>query len=142
MEFAMIQTGWWSILPPIIAIVLALITKEVYSSLFIGLFSGVLIYAFAGGGGIVKAASTAFDMMFSKISGNAYTLPLHSSQLELRRNDEYSLFSVRVRPTFDFKQKILSMGSSIEVVKPESFRKEMREEIEAMMRNYKEEEAP
>jgi Na+/H+ antiporter NhaC len=74
MEFAMIQTGWWSILPPIIAIVLALITKEVYSSLFIGLFSGVLIYAFAGGGGIVKAASTAFDMMFSKISGNAYMI--------------------------------------------------------------------
>ena len=68
------------------------------------------------------------------------SLPLHNSQLELRRNDEYSLFSVRVRPTFDFKQKILSMGSSIEVVKPESFRAEMREEIAAMMGNYREEE--
>ena len=68
------------------------------------------------------------------------SLPLHSSQLELRRNDEYSLFSVRVRPTYDFKQKILSMGRSVEVVKPESFRKELREEIEAMMKNYKEEE--
>ena len=31
----MIETGWLSILPPIIAIVLALITKEVYSSLFL-----------------------------------------------------------------------------------------------------------
>ena len=31
MEFTMIETGWLSILPPIIAIVLALITKEVYA---------------------------------------------------------------------------------------------------------------
>ena len=32
----------WSLLPPIIAIVLALITKEVYLSLFIGIVSGAL----------------------------------------------------------------------------------------------------
>ena len=44
MEFIMIETGWLSILPPMIAIALALLTKEVYSSLFIGLFSGMLIY--------------------------------------------------------------------------------------------------
>jgi len=35
----------WSLLPPIIAIALALITKEVYSSLFIGIFAGGLLYA-------------------------------------------------------------------------------------------------
>ena len=35
--------GWLSILPPIIAIVLALITKEVFSSLLIGIFSGAAI---------------------------------------------------------------------------------------------------
>lgn len=34
-----------SLLPPIIAIALALITKEVYSSLFIGILSGALLYA-------------------------------------------------------------------------------------------------
>ena len=74
MEFAMIETGWLSLLPPIIAIALALMTKEVYSSLFIGLFSGVLIYSFAGGGTIVSAAATAFDMMYSKIADNAYMI--------------------------------------------------------------------
>ncbi len=36
---------WLALLPPIIAIVLALITKEVYSSLFIGILSGALLYA-------------------------------------------------------------------------------------------------
>lgn len=36
---------FWSLIPPIIAIVLALITKEVYSSLFIGIVTGGLFYA-------------------------------------------------------------------------------------------------
>ncbi len=35
----------WSLLPPVIAIVLALITKEVYSSLFIGILAGGLMFA-------------------------------------------------------------------------------------------------
>ena len=37
--------AWWAILPPLIAIFLALITKEVYSSLFIGIVSGGLLYS-------------------------------------------------------------------------------------------------
>jgi len=35
----------WSLLPPIIAITLALVTKEVYSSLFIGIVTGALLYS-------------------------------------------------------------------------------------------------
>ena len=35
----------WSLLPPVIAIGLALITKEVYSSLFIGIVTGGIIYS-------------------------------------------------------------------------------------------------
>lgn len=38
------QTGW-ALLPPIIAIGLALITKEVYSSLFVGIVVGGLLYS-------------------------------------------------------------------------------------------------
>ena len=41
---ALVDTAW-SLLPPIIAIVLALITKEVYSSLFIGIVAGGLLYS-------------------------------------------------------------------------------------------------
>ena len=42
---------WWALVPPIIAIGLALITKEVYSSLFIGILSGALLasdFSFTG----------------------------------------------------------------------------------------------
>jgi hypothetical protein len=68
------------------------------------------------------------------------SLPLHRSQIELRRNEEYSLFAVRVRPTLDFRQRLLSLGSTVEVLKPESLRAEMKEEIAAMLSRYKEEE--
>ena len=74
MEFTIIETGWLSILPPIIAIALALITKEVYSSLFIGIVSGMLIYSFSSGGTIISAAALTFDMMSVKIADNAYMI--------------------------------------------------------------------
>jgi len=46
-----VRGSLWALLPPVIAIGLALITKEVYSSLFIGVLSGGILYsnfAFAG----------------------------------------------------------------------------------------------
>ena len=36
---------FWSLVPPLVAIILALITKEVYSSLFIGIAIGSLLYS-------------------------------------------------------------------------------------------------
>ena len=53
-----------SLLPPIIAIVLALLTKEVYSSLFVGILSGALIYS---NGNLWNMVLTTFDTMISKI---------------------------------------------------------------------------
>ena len=61
----------WSLLPPIIAIALALITKEVYSSLFIGILVGGLLYsnfAFEGtilhvfSDGIVASVTDSYNM--------------------------------------------------------------------------------
>ena len=40
-----VQQSFWSLVPPVIAIALALITKEVYSSLFIGIITGALLYS-------------------------------------------------------------------------------------------------
>ena len=62
---------FWALLPPIIAIVLALITKEVYSSLFIGILVGGLLYSnfsFEGtlnhvfSGGIVAQLSDSYNV--------------------------------------------------------------------------------
>ena len=62
---------FWALLPPIIAIGLALITKEVYSSLFIGIVVGGLLYSnfsFEGtlnhvfSGGIVSVLSDTYNV--------------------------------------------------------------------------------
>ena len=58
-----IQVGVLCLLPPIIAIGLALITKEVISSLILGILSGTLIYSFSTGGGPVNAVKNTFIIM-------------------------------------------------------------------------------
>ena len=55
---------FWSLIPPIIAIALALLTKEVYSSLFVGILSGALLNANYSIWGMVTGT---FDTMIGKI---------------------------------------------------------------------------
>ena len=57
----------WSIIPPVIAIVLALITKEVYMSLIIGILSGALLYTQFN---LISTVETTFQIMGDKIGGN------------------------------------------------------------------------
>ena len=60
---------FWALVPPIVAIALALITKEVYSSLFIGVVVGGI---FACGGSATKAVDHVVnDGLISAISGTA-----------------------------------------------------------------------
>ena len=70
----MIETGWVSIIPPLIAILLALITKEVYSALFIGVLSGMTIYVIAAHEPFMAIFAHLFDMMAEKISDNSYMI--------------------------------------------------------------------
>ena len=47
-------------------------------------------------------------------------LPLHHSQREIRTTDEYCDFELRLKPTSDFKGKLLQRAEWIEVLKPQS----------------------
>ena len=53
-----VQKTFWALVPPIIAIVLALVTKEVYSSLFIGIVVGGLLYSGFSFPGTIKHVFT------------------------------------------------------------------------------------
>ena len=53
----------WSLLPPVVAIALALITKEVYSSLFIGIIVGFLLQADFN-------PINAFNLFITELGGN------------------------------------------------------------------------
>jgi tetracycline resistance efflux pump len=52
---------WWAVFPPLLAIFLALVTKEVYSSLFLGIVSGGILYSqFSFEGTVVHVVQDGF----------------------------------------------------------------------------------
>ena len=66
------------------------------------------------------------------------TLPLHVSQQKMEEeSDEYfTIYRYHLAPTHDFKKEIMSWGASVEVICPEDFRQEIKDEINAMQEYY------
>ena len=64
------------------------------------------------------------------------SLPLHYSQQEVETHEEYSIFTLLVSPTWDFKQDLLSQANQIEVLEPASLREWMRDMIGEMWEKY------
>lgn len=62
---------FWALVPPLIAIVLALVTKEVYSSLFVGILVGALFYA---GFNVETAVLHMFNDGFVSVLTDAYNV--------------------------------------------------------------------
>lgn len=65
------------------------------------------------------------------------SLPLHSSQKEVEKNDKYSVFTYFITPDYDFKQDVLSFGDKVEVLEPKELREEMRGIIRSLTTRYK-----
>ncbi len=61
------QTTFWALIPPILAIIISLITKEVNLSLFVGLIFGALLYT---GGNLFETVKISFEIMGNKVQGN------------------------------------------------------------------------
>ena len=89
--------------------------------------------------GIIKDATKKQHIV---LKANAFqakylkTLPLHVSQRVVSEDDGFTIFCYDLRPTFDFKQKILSYMSNIEVIEPQSFRDGIMDDIIRMLKNY------
>lgn len=64
------------------------------------------------------------------------SLPLHPSQEIIEVTPEYTVFRYRLVPTFDLKQEILSRGSTLEVLSPDWFRKEIIDELQKSLLQY------
>ena len=86
-----------------------------------------------------------YDKEIVKIKVNAKQanylrdLKIHRSQQEAERNDEYSIFTYCLRPTFDFQQELLWNADKVEVLEPQWLRDEMADIIQKMLDLYKEE---
>ena len=62
-------------------------------------------------------------------------LPLHPSQQEVV-HDRYSIFSYRMRLTYDLREELLSHGSAIEVLEPTELKVLIREELRKALEQY------
>lgn len=77
-----------------------------------------------------------------RISVDAYqanylrSLPIHPSQEETERNNDYSVFQFFIVPTYEFIKELLSYGGTLEVLSPKWLRKEMKQEARTMNEIY------
>ena len=65
------------------------------------------------------------------------TLPIHSSQIELERAEEYSIFSMHVSPTYDFIQELRKHGPYLEVLEPAYLREIFCKDSQYLCEIYK-----
>ena len=64
------------------------------------------------------------------------SLPLHYSQEIIEEKPEYTVFKYFLTPDYDFRQDVLSFGTSVEVLEPERVRKEIGETVNVLNRRY------
>ena len=64
-------------------------------------------------------------------------LRLHESQKEIERNDIFSIFTMFIRPTFDFIQELFWQGEDVEVLEPQWLREEIAGKINRMWNKYR-----
>lgn len=100
---------------------------------------------FDGCFGVITEKSCKIEDVVLKVSAGQANylrdLPMMpgEAQQETERNEEYSIFKLRVRPSFDFQQELLWNRDEMEVLEPLWLRKEIAGIIKRMWDKYKEE---
>ena len=91
--------------------------------------------------GVIPGDGTDIEKVKIKVSTSQANylrdLPLHESQQETEQTDEYSIFELHVRPTFDFQQELLWNGEDLEVLEPLWLRREIAGKVKRMWNKYK-----
>lgn len=96
---------------------------------------------FAGCFGIINDQDCKVETVKLKVTAGQANywrgLPLHPSQKETEKSDDYSIFELRVRPTYDFQQEILWNADNVEVLEPKWFRDEIKGAAKRILEHYK-----
>ncbi|KAK8809697.1 hypothetical protein WA158_000640 [Blastocystis sp. Blastoise] len=66
--------GWWSIVPPLATLALAILTKQVFFSIFIGVSIGVLIFCVSASLGFIDFITILLEFIIKKVETNAHLL--------------------------------------------------------------------
>ena len=63
-------------------------------------------------------------------------LPIHESQREVEKGEDWSVFEYYLEPCYNFYQQLLWHREKLEVLEPERVRNEMKEIIKKMLEAY------
>ena len=95
---------------------------------------------FDGCFGIIADHRTEIQNVKLKVSAGQANyirdLELHHPQDEIEKNEEYSIFSYHLRPSYDFIQELLWHGADMEVLEPQSLREDIANIIEHLHNKY------
>ena len=95
---------------------------------------------FEGCYGVIRDFEHDKELVKLKVSASQANyirgLRLHESQKEVERNDIYSIFTLFIRPAFDFIQELFWQGESVEVLEPQWLREEMAARIKCLYDRY------
>ncbi|GHT10357.1 WYL domain-containing protein [Bacteroidia bacterium] len=90
--------------------------------------------------GVTVGDGTATETVRLKVFGKQVhyirALPLHHSQKEVETKNGYAVFEYYIKPTYDFRQEILSHGADLEVLSPTKFRNEVKNVIAQQTKRY------
>lgn len=90
--------------------------------------------------GVTKKEGQKAGKIVVRVYGNSVdylqTKKIHHSQNLIEEEDNYSDFEFEVIDNYEFRSKILALGSNTEVLEPENLRKEFREITEKMQERY------
>jgi hypothetical protein len=78
----------------------------------------------------IRIKVKAYDAKFLR------SLPLHHSQKEVEQNDDYSVFTYHIAPTYDFIMELRKFGAKLEVLAPEKLRKDFADEVNQLKALY------
>ena len=98
---------------------------------------------FDGAFGVIADGQTKREPIKLKVNASQANyirdLKLHDTQEEEERNEEYSIFSYYLRPTYDFQQELLWHGEDVVVLEPKWLREELGERLKCMYNRYENE---
>ena len=98
---------------------------------------------FIGAFGVIADGQTKREPIKLKVNASQANyirdLKLHDTQEEEERNEEYSIFTYYLRPTYDFQQELLWHGEDVVVLEPKWLREELAERLKCMYNKYENE---
>lgn len=91
--------------------------------------------------GVIVGEESSAEKILLKVKASQANyirdLPLHESQKEIERKEDYSIFRLYVHPTYEFYSEILSHGNRVEILEPLWLREQLEKQIDSMLKLYR-----